>query len=154
MVDGGTFREDLYYRLRVVEIVLPPLRERRDDIPLLAETLVRRFGAGAGAAIPVLSREAIARLMEHDWPGNVRELENCLARAVVVASAGVIRPEHLSVASPRKGKVEPIAALSEMEREHVRRVMEATGGHKARAAELLGVSRPRLNRLLEKYGLE
>jgi DNA-binding NtrC family response regulator len=154
MIDEGTFREDLYYRLRVVEIVLPPLRERRDDIPALAEALVRRFSVAAGAPLPVLSREAVARLMEYDWPGNVRELENCLARAVVVASAGVIRPEHLNMASPRKGHAEPLAALNEVERDHVRRVLEATGGHKARAAELLGVSRPRLNRLLEKYGIE
>ena len=92
--------------------------------------------------------------MEHDWPGNVRELENCLARAVVVASGGVIRPEHLSIASPR-GPVKPsIAPLNEVEKEHVRRALDATSGHKARTAELLGVSRPRLNRLLEKYGLE
>ena len=154
MIDDGGFREDLYYRLRVVEIVLPPLRERRDDIPQLAEELVRRFSAAASAAQPVLARETIARLLEYDWPGNVRELENCLARAVVVSSSGVIRPEHLNIASPRKPGAPPIAALNEVERDHIQRVMEATGGHKARAAELLGVSRPRLNRLLEKYGLE
>jgi len=154
MIDDGTFREDLYYRLRVVEVVLPPLRDRRDDIPQLAEELVTRFSTAAGATRPVLARETIARLLEYDWPGNVRELENCLARAVVVVSSGVIRPEHLNMASPRKATATPIAALNDVEREHVQRVMTATGGHKARAAELLGVSRPRLNRLLEKYGLE
>jgi DNA-binding NtrC family response regulator len=154
MLDEGTFREDLYYRLRVVEIVLPPLRARRSDIPQLAEELIRRLAAASAAPGAVLSGEALARLMEYDWPGNVRELENCLARAVVVASGGVIRPEHLSMVSARKAQAAPIAALNEVERDHVRRVMEATGGHKARAAELLGVSRPRLNRLLEKYGLE
>jgi DNA-binding NtrC family response regulator len=154
MIDEGAFREDLYYRLRVVEIVLPPLRERRNDIPQLAEELVRRFSASANAAQPMLASETIARLQEYDWPGNVRELENCLARAVVVASSGVIRPEHLNMASPRKAAAAPIAALNDVEREHVQRVMQATGGHKTRAAELLGVSRPRLNRLLEKYGIE
>ena len=154
MVEDGTFREDLYYRLRVVEIVLPPLRARRDDIPLLAAELIRRASAAAGTTPPVLSNDALARLMEHDWPGNVRELEHCLSRAVVVASGGVIRPEHLAIAAPREPAKPSIASLDEVEKEHVRRTLEATGGHKARAAEILGVSRPRLNRLIEKYGLE
>jgi len=153
MIEDGTFREDLYYRLRVVEIVLPPLRERRNDIPVLAAELIRRSNLAVGAAPAVLSSEALARLMEHDWPGNVRELENCLARAVVVASGGVIRPEHLAMAAAREPAKKTIASLNEIEKGHVQRVMEATGGHKARAAEILGVSRPRLNRLLEKYGL-
>ena len=154
MIEDGTFREDLYYRLRVVEIVLPPLRDRRADVPILAAELVRRASGASGSTAPVLSSEALARLSEHDWPGNVRELENCLARAVVVASGGVIRPEHLSIASPREPARAAIAPLNEVEKDHVRRALEATGGHKARTAELLGVSRPRLNRLLEKYGLE
>ena len=92
--------------------------------------------------------------MEHDWPGNVRELEHCLARASVVAAGGVIRPEHLAITAPREPAKASIASLDEVEKEHVRRTLEATGGHKARAAEILGVSRPRLNRLIEKYGLE
>jgi len=154
MIEDGSFREDLYYRLRVVEIVLPPLRDRRDDIPILAAELIRRAGIASVTTAPVLSAEALARLREHDWPGNVRELENCLARAVVVASGGVIRPEHLAIAPPREPAKQSIPSLNEVEKEHVRRALEATGGHKARAAEILGVSRPRLNRLLEKYGLE
>ncbi len=154
MIEDGTFREDLYYRLRVVEIVLPPLRDRRNDIPILAAELIRRGSAAAGTTLPVLSNEALARLVEHDWPGNVRELENCLARASVVASGGVIRPEHLAIAPSREAATPSLASLNEIEKEHVRRTLEATGGHKARAAEILGVSRPRLNRLIEKYGLE
>jgi DNA-binding NtrC family response regulator len=154
MIEVGTFREDLYYRLRVVEIVLPPLRDRRKDIPLLAAELVRRGCAIAGTPSPVVSNDAITRLMEHDWPGNVRELEHCLARASVVASGGVIRREHLAISGSREPAKRSIAPLNEVEKEHVRRTLEATGGHKARAAEILGVSRPRLNRLLEKYGIE
>ena len=154
MIEEGTFREDLYYRLRVVEITLPPLRERRHDIPILAAELIRRASAASSTTAPVLSPEALARLMEHDWPGNVRELENCLARAGVVAAGGVIRPDHLAIAPAREPVASTIASLNEVEKEHVRRTLEATGGHKARAAEILGVSRPRLNRLLEKYGLE
>jgi DNA-binding NtrC family response regulator len=154
MIEVGTFREDLYYRLRVVEIALPPLRDRRSDIPLLAAELIRRATRAPGTAPVVLSREALARLAEHDWPGNVRELENCLARAVVVASGGVIRPEHLAITAAREPAAVPLASLDEIEKSHVQHVLEATGGHKARAAEILGVSRPRLNRLIEKYGLE
>ena len=154
MIEDGSFREDLYYRLRVVEIALPPLRDRRNDIPVLATELIRRGTLGTGTAPAFLSPSAQARLLEHDWPGNVRELENCLARAVVVASGGVIRPEHLAISAPREPAKQTIPPLTEVEKEHVRRTLEATGGHKARAAEILGVSRPRLNRLLEKYGLE
>ena len=84
----------------------------------------------------------------------MRELENCLARAVVVASGGVIRPEHLSIASPGQPSGTPVLSPVELEKLHVERVLEIAGGHKGRAADLLGVSRPRLNRLIEKYGLQ
>ena len=154
LIEDRGFREDLYYRLRVVEIVLPPLRDRPTDIPVLAEALVRRVSRESGSAVPVLSSEALARLREHDWPGNVRELENCLARAVVVASSGVIRPEHLAIGAHRETSQPAIKSLSDVEREQVRLALDATGGHKARAAVLLGISRPRLNRLIEKYQLE
>jgi DNA-binding NtrC family response regulator len=154
MITERRFREDLYYRLRVVEISIPPLRSRRADIPLIARHMVRRASASLAAGEPVLSNAALDKLLEHDWPGNVRELENCLMRAVVLAAGSVIRPEHLSIASPPKTLNDRVTSLSEMEREHVARVLSATGGHKSRAAELLGVSRARLNRLLEKYGLE
>jgi transcriptional regulator with PAS, ATPase and Fis domain len=153
MIEEGTFREDLYYRLRVVEIVLPPLRDRRTDIPLLAAELIRR-AAGSGGEAAVLSSEALARLMEHDWPGNVRELENCLASAVVVASGGVIRPDHLTIAAPRETANAPMPSLNELEKGHISHVLEATGGNRSRAAEILGISRQRLSRLTQKYGLE
>jgi DNA-binding NtrC family response regulator len=154
MVSARSFREDLYYRLRVVEIALPPLRDRLSDIPLLAEHILRRAAAQLGTQPAVLSREALDRLATHTWPGNVRELENCLARAIVVASGSVIRSEHLSISSPVGEQAAPLPTLLDLEREHVGRVLAATRGHKGRAADLLGVSRPRLNRLIEKYGLE
>ena len=156
MVGERSFREDLYYRLRVVEIVIPPLRARLGDLPLLATHIVHSAARALGAAVPVLSPEAVSRLAEHTWPGNVRELENCLTRAVVLAAGSVIRPEHLSIASPATGQgagVAGVRPLDEVEREQVSRALAVTGGHKSRAAELLGVSRPRLNRLIEKYGL-
>ncbi len=154
LVAAGRFRDDLYYRLRVVEIVLPRLRDRPGDVPLLAEHMLHRAAASFGGVVPVLSREALDRLIAHDWPGNVRELENCLMRAVVVAAGQVIRPEHLTLASPRSGHGGPLSTLEQVERDQVVRVLAATEGHKTRAAEILGVSRPRLNRLIEKYGLE
>jgi len=154
MVVERRFREDLYYRLRVVEITIPPLRERTADIPLLARHMVRRASALLGTPEAVLSDQALDRLIQHAWPGNVRELENCVMRAVVIASGSVVRPEHISLGSPRSSSREPMPSLDHLEREHVTRVLAATDGQKGRAAEILGVSRPRLNRLLEKYGLE
>jgi two-component system response regulator HydG len=153
MVAERRFREDLYYRLRVVEIFIPPLRERRADVLLLAQHMVHRAALSLKAPEPVISEDAKQRLLEHEWPGNVRELENCIMRAVVIASGSVIRAEHLSLASPRREGPSRVRSLEELEREHVVRVLAVTEGHKTRAAELLGVSRPRLNRLMEKYGL-
>jgi DNA-binding NtrC family response regulator len=101
-----------------------------------------------------LSREALDVLIRHNWPGNVRELENCLMRAVVIASGNVIRPEHISIGSPQTQLPESLSSLEQLEREHLQRVLAATNGQKGRAADILGVSRPRLNRLLQKYGLE
>jgi DNA-binding NtrC family response regulator len=101
-----------------------------------------------------LSPAALDRLLEHNWPGNVRELENCLKRAVVIASGSVIRPEHLSFTAPRAEGQSKLSSLDDVEREQVARVLAATGNHKGRTADILGVSRPRLRRLMEKYGLE
>jgi DNA-binding NtrC family response regulator len=148
------FREDLYFRLRVVEIVIPPLRDRVADIPLIAEHMLQRASKALGAPPVALAPDALARLMEHAWPGNVRELENCLMRAVVVASGRVVRGEHLSMSSPGAAASAPVPSLDQLERDHVSHVLEITRGHKGRAASLLGVSRPRLTRLIEKYGLE
>jgi DNA-binding NtrC family response regulator len=154
MIGEGRFREDLYYRLRVVEVTVPPLRERLDDLPVLTEHLVRRASKTLHHDPPVISREALDAMLRHRWPGNVRELENCLTRAVVLATGDVIRPEHLAIGAVPAESPARLARLDELEREHVARVLAETDGHKARAAEILGVSRPRLNRLIEKYELE
>jgi DNA-binding NtrC family response regulator len=154
MIAQRRFREDLYYRLRVVEILIPPLRERASDIPLLADRMLQRASKALGTAPAVLSPQALDVLLAHHWPGNVRELENCIMRAVVIAAGNVIRPEHLSMASPRASTPPQLSSLEHLERQHVTQVLAATDGQKGRAAEILGVSRPRLNRLLQKYGLE
>jgi transcriptional regulator with GAF, ATPase, and Fis domain len=153
MVEEDQFREDLYYRLRVVEIVVPPLRDRRSDIPQLAEHLVRKASGAVGRSAPVLSPEALDSLEGHSWPGNVRELENCLTRAVVLATGDVIRPEHLALGAPAAEPRRRLAKLEEIERDHVAYVLEAMRGNKSRAADVLGISRPRLVRLIKKYGL-
>ena len=152
MVGEGSFREDLYYRLRVVEIFVPPLRDRLEDVPALAEHLVRKAAESASQPVPKLHAKTIAALKDHRWPGNVRELENCLTRAMVLATGGVIRPEHLAL-ERRPGDTGPLTTLAELEQEHVSRVLRSTGGQKNRAAKILGVSRPRLDRLIEKYSL-
>ena len=153
LIGNGAFREDLYYRLRVVEITVPPLRERPGDLPQLAQHLVGRAARELHRSLPLLSEEVLRALLAHDWPGNVRELENTLTRAVVVAAGGVLRPEHLTLRT-RTEPVPDLVSLDELERRHVACVLAATEGHKSRAAEILGVSRPRLNRLIEKYGLD
>jgi two-component system response regulator AtoC len=152
-VEAGTFREDLYYRLKVVEVALPPLRERRDDIPLLAEHLVRKASETLHKPVPALDEQTLAALVRHDWPGNVRELENCLTRAVALATGGAIRHEHLGIDGGTTSSARRFRSMDEVEEEHVRRVLAGVDGNKARAARVLGVSKPRLYRMLEKYGI-
>jgi two-component system response regulator HydG len=153
LVAAGQFREDLYYRLRVVEIRVPPLRERMGDVPLLADFLLRKAAAATGSRPLQLDPETIEVLMSHEWPGNVRELENTLTRAAVIATGDVIRPEHIEVGAAVDSEPPRLISLEETEREHVARVLEATDGHKSRTAEILGISRPRLDRMIERYGL-
>lgn len=154
LVATGRFREDLYYRLRVVEIQVPPLRDRMGDVPILAEYLVGKAAEEVGKERVMLAPETMTSLMRHPWPGNVRELENCLTRAVVTAAGEVIRPEHLALEAPSLPPKPRLTTLENLEREHVGHVLRATKGHKTRTAEILGISRPRLDRLIKKYGLE
>ncbi|MGD2121910.1 MAG: sigma-54 dependent transcriptional regulator [Gemmatimonadota bacterium] len=154
LVAAGRFREDLYYRLRVVEIHLPPLRNRMGDLPVLAEYLVNKAATALGKNRATLAPEALGALMRHSWPGNVRELENCLTRAVVTASGDVIRPETLALDAPPSPPRPRLTTLEDVEREHVAHVLRATTGHKTRTAEILGISRPRLDRLIKKYHLD
>jgi DNA-binding NtrC family response regulator len=153
LVEQGRFREDLYYRLRVVEIVLPPLRERPEDVPLLAEHLIRKAAEELEKPAVMLSSEALRAVQEHDWPGNVRELENCLTRALVAATGEVVRPEHLGFGDRKAEGTTELETLEAVERQHVARVLESTGGHKSRTAEILGISRPRLDRLIRRFDL-
>jgi two-component system response regulator HydG len=155
LVEKGTFREDLYFRLRVVEIEIPPLRERRSDIPLLVGHFLWRVARDLGRPTCGITREAMAALIAYNWPGNVRELENTLARAVVLCRGSAVTLDDISLAGEREEL--PLApedrTLSEVERRHVQRVLADTGGNKSEAARILGISRPRLNRMAERWDL-
>jgi len=158
LVGAGRFREDLYFRLKVIEVVVPPLRERLEDVPLLAEHLLARIADELHRAVRALSEDAVRELASYDWPGNVRELENALTRAAVLARGPVISAEHLSL-GPNATVRDPaktaavLNRLDDVERAHVRQILERTGGNKRQAARLLGISRPRLDRLIAKHNL-
>jgi two-component system response regulator AtoC len=153
-VKQGTFRADLYYRLHVVSIRIPPLRERREDIPLLAEHFAQKHGRPEGSAISPEAREI---LVAYDWPGNVRELENAVARALALNPSGVVIPEDLpdAIRIAQTGSA-PVPlpppgdrpTLAELERRYASQVLGETGGNKTRAAEILGIDRKTLYRIL------
>ncbi len=157
LVRDGRFREDLYYRLRVVEIRVPPLRERREDIPLLVSEFVDRISREMHLGAVTVSASALKALTSYDWPGNVRELENTLNRALVMVRGGVIGTEHLALGAGRSAaptdEESGDDSLDSVERAQVQRVLAKTEGNKRQACKLLGISRPTLDRLIEKYGL-
>lgn len=154
LVEKGAFREDLFYRLNVVTIVLPPLRERKDDIPLLANHFLQKFTESYGKAISHISPEALERLVQYSWPGNVRELENTIERAVILSTHPIILPEDLPPAILRatEGAIpvfpERLLPLKEIEKSYVLRVLQQTKGNKKKAAEILGIDRTTLYRIL------
>ena len=150
LVAEGKFRDDLYFRLRVVEIVVPPLRQRRDDIRHLVAHILGRVCRQTGRAVPAVPDRVMDLLRTYDWPGNVRELENALTRAAVLAQ-GVIEPEHLALGLSTESPPGGDPSLGAVERQHVRRILLKAGGSKTKAAAMLGISRPRLNRLLDKH---
>jgi len=164
MIREGDFREDLYYRLRVVEVRIPPLRERLSDIPLIARALVAKINQELHKNVRHISADAMALLQGYPFPGNVRELENALTRAIVLAKGEMIEPELLPIAprptaSPaaRDPTSEPggeeLLPLRDVERRHIERVLRATGWNKRRACAILDISRPTLDRKIEEYGL-
>jgi transcriptional regulator with GAF, ATPase, and Fis domain len=152
-VRQGTFRTDLYYRLHVFDIFLPPLRERRNDIPLLAAAFLRRLAPALARTTLDLSPSAVDRLLAHSWPGNVRELHNTLERAAILADGESIGPEHLALEGPL-ASASPTHDLGAAAREMIERVLQQTDGNKAKAARLLGITRTQLYVRLRKYGLE
>lgn len=153
----GSFREDLYYRLCVVAIAVPPLSERREDVPLLARTFLLRFADEQHKVLKGFTPQAIEALAAHDWPGNVRELENRIKRAVVMAEGKYVTPANLELNEPSRLDEDAAtlrASRDSRERDLVRLAMEKAGGNVSKAAVELGISRPTLYQLLSRYGLK
>lgn len=152
-VQHGTFRTDLYYRLLVFDIFLPPLRDRPTDIPLLAEAFLRRLSRTFARPSLLLTLPAVDRLLAHPWPGNVRELHNALERAAILAEGESIGAEHLSLDGP-VSNVDSDSDLGAAARRTIERVLQETDWNKAKAARRLGITRTQLYGRLRKYGLE
>jgi two-component system NtrC family response regulator len=152
----GRFREDLYYRLNVVAIVVPPLRDRAEDIPLLAKAMLHRYAGDSKRKITGFSRQAMMALQAHGWPGNVRELENRMKRALIMAQGPRLTPEDLelspAIASGERSSLKE--ARREVEKEIIRRTLAKHEGNITRTAAELGISRPTLHDLISKYSIE
>ena len=149
MIEEGTFRPDLFYRLNVFHIELPPLRERREDIPVLVEHFVHKFSLAMNKQIARISPGAMQQLQQQPWMGNVRELENAVESAMVVAQEPELREQDFisSRCASTAGK-----SLDEIERVHILRVLEECGGNQSRAAEVLDIDRVTLHHKLKRYG--
>jgi DNA-binding NtrC family response regulator len=153
LVKAGTFRPDLFYRLHVFCIDLPPLRDRREDIPLLVSHFLNKFCMVTSRPVPSVSQEAMNMLMSHDWPGNVRELENAVERALVVGRGSEIRPADFSfqfqAGGPPAGRT-----LEDVERAHIERILRETDHNLSRSARILDIDRTTLYNKLRRYGLK
>ena len=158
-VAAGRFREDLYYRLNVFSITIPPLRDRKEDIPPLVDHFVQKFARAMNKSVKQVSPEALNVLLAYEWPGNIRELQNAVERAMVIAGGGELKVEHfpiLKTAGPSlEGEgVDPLGkSLAEIEEEHVRRVLEQTGFNVTRAAKALGIDRVTLYNKMKRFGI-
>lgn len=159
MIEEGTFREDFYYRLKVMEIPLPALRERRDDIPLLVEHLLGKINRNLHKRVRYVSDEAMKRLQAYEWPGNVRELENALTRAVVLSKGEVLDPSSLPIpgmADLKKGEKhaeEELLRLKDVEKAHILKMLNRTGWNKRQTCLILDITRPTLDKKIKDFGL-
>ncbi len=155
---NGTFREDLYYRLNVISISLPPLRERGEDVILLANTFLNRFSREMGINTNGFSDEALLALRSYNWPGNVREVENKIRRAIIMARGPYITPEDLDLKEPDKKKKPEKLTLKEardrLESQYIREALRRSNGNVTHASELIGVTRSTFYSIMEKYGID
>jgi DNA-binding NtrC family response regulator len=155
LIESGRFREDLYYRLKVVEIKLPSLRERKEDIPDLVAYLLEKINRELRKNVRKIPPEVVAALGEHSWRGNVRELENALIRAVILAKGDVVLLENLPLETEeKKSFARDLVSLEQVEKEYIQYVLTAVKGSKTRASQILQISRPTLDKKIKDYGLE
>jgi DNA-binding NtrC family response regulator len=159
-VRQGRFREDLYYRLNVITIPLPPLRERREDVKPLVKHFMKKSSLRMKKSVTKISPEALKLLVEYDWPGNIRELENVIERAVILAPSDTLTPKELplwkkELETPHAPQLRqgPLVSLENMERDHIARTLAGTGYHKSKSAVILGISRRTLDRKIAEYGI-
>jgi Nif-specific regulatory protein len=162
-VKENTFRKDLYFRLHVVQIEVPPLRERLEDIPLLANYFLARVSSRSGQNAKTLSDDAIRALMEYHWPGNIRELQNTVERTVILSQGDQIQADDIRLSALELPKAiaqteqpvrtDPEQSLEEIEQQHILTVLEETGWNKSKAAQILGIERSTLDRKLKKYNV-
>ena len=150
----GTFREDLYYRLNVISFEMPPLRDRKEDIPLLAEHFLHRFSQETNKPIDGISREAMDEMMLHEWPGNVRELENAIERAVVVAKGRKVMHQDLPIFRPEYRVDSPKKSLVEVEKGHILQVLNDNQWNISKSAAILGIDRSTLYNKIKRYELQ
>jgi two-component system response regulator AtoC len=155
-VARGLFREDLFYRLKVIHVHIPPLRDRREDIPLLVEYFLKKINREVHKDVCKVPDEVMSRLLLYGWRGNVRELENVLTRAVVLSRGEVLEVSSLEEASTGAARIAPgsLRRLEDVEAEHIRRVLDAVDWHQGRACEALGISRPTLRKKIREYQLK
>ncbi|MBN2199246.1 MAG: sigma-54-dependent Fis family transcriptional regulator [Candidatus Aminicenantes bacterium] len=160
LVRKGRFREDLYYRLNVVPIRLPALRDRKEDLPLLADHFLRKYGRRSHRNVTAISPRALKALQDYDWPGNIRELENTIERAVALSKKEILEPQDvmgcgLAAGDARMGQgAAGSRSLEDVEKEHIRSVLLTHLGNRSRTAEVLGIDRKTLWAKIKKYGLE
>ena len=159
MVREGRFRDDLYYRLNVFQLVLPPLRERLEDLPVLADFFLKKYGEKNRRGVITLAPEALQAFRRYSWPGNIRELENVIERGVIVCQGNVLTREDLPAALQPQGEWlaaggEGEPGLPELERQLISRTLERVAGQRRQAAEILGISLDELNLKIRSYGLE
>jgi len=153
-IRDGRFREDLFYRLNVVGLTLPPLRQRKQDIPLLAEHFLHRYVQETHRPVDRISREALDEMMVYDWPGNVRELENAIERAVVVGKARQILPEDLPIVCRPTVAAARAVTLEDVEKEHIRQILNDQQWNVARSARALGIDRSTLYSKIKRYSIQ
>lgn len=156
-VDEGLFREDLFYRLKVVELKLPPLRERKEDIPLLVRHFITEISAEAERPVTEIETEALELMKDYSWPGNVRELRNTLEGIIVLSMNSTIKagdlPPHISSHGESQAIIKPGMTMAEIEKEAIRRTLQHTGGNRTRTSEILGVSIRTLQRKIKEFDL-
>jgi two-component system response regulator HydG len=152
----GRFRQDFFYRINVIRLDIPPLRERKEDIPLLVDHFLNKYSQETTKHVDHLTARAREHLMQYDWPGNVRELENAIERAVVLAKSRSLRFDDFAFLHPaRAGEPEPTAgSLRDVEKVHIAAVLKRSGWNVTRAAKILGINRVTLHKKIKRYELE